>query len=111
MKYEVVMMNREVLVEYPNNPYKVRLDAEMVQLIESIEKYGVLVPLIVWKNEKGKYEIVSGHRRKWACVYLGIDNLPVIVKNWTEIWQQSCLWKATCREKKYCHLKKDLLTS
>lgn len=80
MKNEVVMMNREVLVEYPNNPYKVRLDAEMVQLIESIEEYGVLVPLIVWKNEKGKYEIVSGHRRKWACVYLGIDSLPVIVK-------------------------------
>lgn len=80
MKNEVVMMNREDLVEYPNNPYKVRLDAEMVQLIESIEEYGVLVPLIVWKNEKGKYEIVSGHRRKWACVYLGIDALPVIVK-------------------------------
>ena len=80
MKNEVVMMNREDLFEYPNNPYKVRLDAEMVQLIESIEEYGVLVPLIVWKNEKGKYEIVSGHRRKWACVYLGIDALPVIVK-------------------------------
>lgn len=81
MKNEVVMMNREDLVEYPNNPYKVRLDAEMVQLIESIEEYGVLVPLIVWKNEKDKYEIVSGHRRMWACVYLGIDELPVIVKD------------------------------
>ena len=90
MKNEVVMMNREDLVEYPNNPYKVRLDAEMVQLIESIEEYGVLVPLIIWKNEKGKYEIISGHRRTW---------------------QQSCLWKAICREKKCCHLRKGLLTN
>lgn len=80
MKNEVIMMNREDLVEYPNNPYKVRLDAEMVQLIESVEEYGVLVPLIAWKNEKGKYEIVSGHRRKWACVYLCIEEMPVIVK-------------------------------
>ncbi len=111
MKNEVVMMNREDLVEYPNNPYKVRLDAEMVQLIESIETIRILVPLIIWKNEKGKYEIISGHRRKWACVYLGIDDLPVIVKKLDRNMAAVMLVESNMQREKCCHLRKGLLTN
>ena len=68
------------LVSAPDNPFKVTMDAEMERLIESIAETGVIAPIIARPTDDGKYEIVSGHRRKYACEYLGIKSVPTIIK-------------------------------
>ncbi len=68
------------LIHAENNPFQVKMDSEMERLIESVSKYGVITPIIVKPAENGKYEIVSGHRRKFACEYLNIDTIPAIVR-------------------------------
>ncbi len=69
------------LVSAPDNPFKVTMDAEMEQLIESISESGIITPIIAREAENGNYEIVSGHRRKFACEYLGMETIPAIVRN------------------------------
>lgn len=64
----------------PDNPFKVTMDAEMERLIESIAETDVIAPIIARLTDDGKYEIVSGHRRKYACEYLGIKSVPTIIK-------------------------------
>lgn len=68
------------LVSAPNNPFKIAMDAEMERLIESISETGVIAPIIVRPTNNSKYEIVSGHRRKYACEYLGVESVPAIIK-------------------------------
>ncbi|VUW99528.1 ParB/RepB/Spo0J family partition protein [Blautia obeum] len=69
------------LISAPDNPFKVTLDTEMERLIESIAETGIIAPIIVRPTENGKYEIVSGHRRKYACEYLGMATVPAIIKD------------------------------
>lgn len=69
------------LISAPDNPFKVTMDAEMERLIESIAETGIIAPIITRPAENGKYEIVSGHRRKYACEYLGIETVPAIIKD------------------------------
>ncbi len=64
----------------PDNPFKVQMDAEMEQLIENITGNGVITPIIARETENGKYEIISGHRRKFACEYLGLKTVPVLLR-------------------------------
>ena len=52
----------------------------MQDLIDSIKKYGIIEPLIVRKRDKGGYEIISGHRRKYACEKAGIEQVPVFIR-------------------------------
>lgn len=68
------------LIAAPDNPFKVQMDAEMEQLIESIAENGIITPIIARKTENGKYEIISGHGRKFACEYLGLKTLPVLLR-------------------------------
>ena len=68
------------LISAPDNPFKVTMDSEMERLIESIAETGVIAPIIARPTDKAKYEIVSGHRRKFACEYLGIKSVPTIIK-------------------------------
>lgn len=75
------IVNISDLYEFKNNPYKVKDNEEMQDLIESIEKYGIIEPLIVRKREKGGYEIISGHRRKYACEKAGIKQVPVLIRD------------------------------
>ena len=53
--------------DFPNHPFKVRDDEDMAQLIESIKERGVITPATVRQKEDGRYELISGHRRKRAC--------------------------------------------
>jgi len=76
----VVEIEVERLKEFPNHPFKVVADGQMVQLIESIRKYGILSPLIVRPVPDGFYEIISGHRRKYAAQNLGYRSVPVIIR-------------------------------
>ena len=66
---------------FPNHPFKVRPDESMQATIESIKAYGVLVPAIVRPRKGGGYEIIAGHRRKYACEQAGLETMPVIVRD------------------------------
>lgn len=61
---------------FEGNPYQVKDDAEMVQLIESIQIQGILTPLTVRPLDDGHYEVISGHRRLYACQRAGIETVP-----------------------------------
>ena len=74
------IVNINDLYEFKDNPYKVRDDEEMVELVESVRQYGIIEPLIVRTREQGGYEILSGHRRKYACEKAGIKNIPVFIR-------------------------------
>ncbi len=64
---------------FVNHPFHVRDDADMEQLTESISLQGVITPVKVRKKENGRYEMISGHRRKHACERLGITELPALI--------------------------------
>lgn len=66
--------------EFPDHPFKVNLDEDMEQLVDSIRCNGVMTPATVRQKEDGRYELVSGHRRKKACELAGLDSLPCEVK-------------------------------
>ena len=69
------------LFPFKNHPFKVLDDESMQRTVESVEQYGVLSPLIARPRPEGGYEIISGHRRQHAAQLVGLDALPVIVRN------------------------------
>ena len=73
----------EFFDDFPKHPFNVKMDAEMEALIESIREFGILTPLIARKKENGRYEIIAGHRRKFAAKKLGLTELPVILRDMT----------------------------
>ena len=77
---EIVPVDIKDLKPYTEQPFKVLLDNSMDELCESIEQYGILSPVIVRPHKDGGYEILSGHRRVKACELLGIEEVPVVVK-------------------------------
>ena len=66
--------------DFPEHPFKVKDDEEMEKLKDSISLYGVLTPVVARRCENGHYELISGHRRKYACKALGIEFIPAIVR-------------------------------
>ena len=78
------MLSPEKLQPFPNHPFKVVDDDKMMDMVESIKEYGVLVPIIVRPVENGNYEIVSGHRRHHAAVLAGQEEVPAIVREMDE---------------------------
>lgn len=66
---------------HPDNPFGIRDDPSMLELIESVKKHGVLVPAIARPKPDGGYELVAGHRRQRASQLAGLDSMPVIVMN------------------------------
>lgn len=69
------------LFPFPDHPFTVRDDEAMQETVESVRKFGVIMPIIVRPREDGGYEIVSGHRRKYAAELAGIDSIPAIVRD------------------------------
>ena len=65
----------ELIDDFPDHPFKVRDDEDMIQLVESIKERGVITPATVRQKEDGRYELISGHRRKRACELAGFDTL------------------------------------
>lgn len=76
----ISMISIEELYPFENHPYRVVDDSKMDELVESIKDNGVLEPAIVRKRSAGGYEIISGHRRKRACELVGIQTMPVFIK-------------------------------
>jgi len=76
----VVMLPLEAIHPFKNHPFRIVDDEEMRKTAESIREYGVLVPAIVRPLENGEYEMISGHRRRYASMLAGKDTMPVIVR-------------------------------
>ena len=77
----VMMLPVSELHDFPGHPFQVRDDEEMEKLVESITQHGVLMPGLVRPHAAGGYEIVAGHRRKFASMKAGIREMPVIVRD------------------------------
>lgn len=65
----------ELIDEFPNHPFKVRDDEDMMNLLQSVQENGILVPAILRQKDDGRYELIAGHRRKRACELAGLDTL------------------------------------
>ena len=78
---KVVTLNPAEISDFPNHPFKVKQDDAMAEMVESVRKYGVLVPALVRPKENGGYEMVAGHRRKFAAALAELTEIPCIVRN------------------------------
>ena len=83
MAEKVMDIQMDKLVGFRNHPFQVKDDETLNALCESIRDYGVLSPLLARPTTDGNYEIVSGHRRKAAAMKLGLEKLPVLVREMT----------------------------
>ena len=66
--------------EFPDHPFKVKDDEDMLQLVESVRERGIITPITLRRQEDARYEIVSGHRRKRACEIAGLETIPAEIK-------------------------------
>ena len=80
----VKMIPIEELDDFSNHPFKIIDDDKMQETVASIKENGVLVPAIVRPKQDGRYEIISGHRRRYACAVAGIAEMPAIVRDLTD---------------------------
>ena len=70
--------------DFPDHPFQVRLDEDMDQLVESVKERGVITPITLRQKTDGRYEIVSGHRRRKACELAGLSTVPAEIKELTK---------------------------
>lgn len=79
---EIKLLNLNQLHDFANHPFKVEENTELCELMRSIETEGVLVPLLARPNPNGEgYELISVHRRKAACAWAGVTDVPVVVRD------------------------------
>ena len=83
-KEQVVEVPLEDLHTFKNHPFRVLDDAKMEETVESIKKYGVLMPGIARPCKEGGYEIIAGHRRKRGSELAGKTTMPVFIRNYTD---------------------------
>jgi ParB family chromosome partitioning protein len=77
---KIVILPIAEIDDFPDHPYPVEMDEEMQKTVESVKDYGVHTPALVRLKEDGRYEMVSGHRRKMASELTGRDTMPCIVR-------------------------------
>ena len=73
----------DLIDDFPGHPFKVRLDEDMQQLVDSIKDRGVLTPITLREKDDGRYELVSGHRRKKACELAGLTTVRAEIRDMT----------------------------
>ena len=78
-RLEVVKLPTESIDPFPDHPYQVKDDEAMTELVESIKTNGVITPVTVRKMDNGRYQLISGHRRKHACELAGIAEIPAAI--------------------------------
>ena len=84
-KRETVMdIPLKEISDFPNHPFKVRMDESMMEMTDSVKQYGVLVPALVRPKPNGGYEMVAGHRRKMASELAGKLTISCIVRDLTD---------------------------
>ena len=74
----------DLIDEFPNHPFKVRMDESMMEMADSVKQHGILVPAIIRPKEDGRYEMVAGHRRMTACMIAEKEALPCLVRDLTD---------------------------
>ena len=74
----------DLIDDFPNHPFKVRMNGAMVRLVESVGQYGVLEPCLIRPKQDGRYEMVAGHRRKEACIMADYPSIRCIVQEMTD---------------------------
>ena len=74
----------DLIDDFPNHPFKVRMDGAMVRLVESVVQYGVLEPCLIRPKPDGRYEMIAGHRRKEACIMADCPSIRCIVQEMTD---------------------------
>ena len=90
----------EEIDSFPDHPYQVKDNEDMALLVESIKKNGVITPAVVRKKEDGRYELISGHRRKRACELAGLPTLRCDVVEVTREEAVVCMVDANCQRSK-----------
>ena len=80
----VIDLPLQEIHDFPNHPFKVRMDDDMLEMAESVKKYGVLVPGLVRPRDGGGYEMVAGHRRKMASGLAECSTMPCLVRDLTD---------------------------
>ena len=73
----------ELIDDFPDHPFQVRMDEDMQQLVDSIKERGVLTPITLREKDDGRYELVSGHRRKKECELAGLTTVRADIRNMT----------------------------
>ena len=74
----------DLIDEFPNHPFKVRMDESMMEMADSVKQHGILVPAIIRPKADGRYEMVAGHRRMTACMIAEKEALPCLVRDLTD---------------------------
>jgi ParB family chromosome partitioning protein len=98
------------ITDFPEHPFQVKEDEALMEMAESIKKYGVLAPVLVRPKPDGGYEMVSGHRRKRASELAGMETIPCMSVKWTEILPSSQWWTPIYSGRAFCRVKKPLHT-
>lgn len=80
----VVKLRINEIDDFPNHPYKVLENEKMQDMVESVKQYGVTQPVIIRRKENGRYEMISGHRRKKASILAGLKEINGIIKDLTD---------------------------
>ncbi len=70
--------------DFPNHPFKVKVDEKMLEMVESVKEYGVLMPALVRPKANGGYEMIAGHRRKMASGLAGKEEIPCLIRSLTD---------------------------
>ena len=86
---DIVEIPLTELYGFKNHPFKIRSDEELSEMIDSVRKYGILVPGIARVRKKGGYEIVAGHTRKHICELVGIKTMPMVIREMDD--NEACL--------------------
>ena len=79
-KETVISVLLSEIDNFPDHPFKVKDDEEIQRMVESVKQAGILNPVLLRKKEDGRYELISGHRRKRACELAGLTSIPAIVR-------------------------------
>lgn len=81
---KIIKLSPAEIADFPNHPFKVTWDDAMLEMVDSVRQHGVLVPALVRPKADGNYEMIAGHRRKFAACRAEIPEIPCIVRNLTD---------------------------
>lgn len=87
---ECVEVALSLIDDFPNHPFRVQADEDMERLIASIQESGVMVPVILRRKEEGRYQMVAGHRRCFACRQLQMEQIPAVIKDISD--EEAVIW-------------------
>ena len=105
----IVLVKVSELHDFKDHPFKVEQNQELFELRQSMEKEGVLVPLLIRHNTDGDgYEIIAGHRRKAAAIWAGMEEVPAIIRDLDDDQSIIAMVESNLQREKFCRVKRNL---